>query len=129
LSVASTFVALESLKYSTPEIVATNSIRCSTPAKAAHTFRNCRGFDTGQRRGRGRGQNIFNIVIAAQADILEAKENGLCPIAPENYFIVTQETAAGHAFLPAEPETAGRDGAYRGAVASSAFKTAASSSV
>src|SRR2546430_16978324 len=72
--------------------------------KAAPPSHNCRGFDTRQRRGRGRGQNIFNIVIAPQADILAAKENGLCAIAPENNFIVTQETAAGHAFLPTEPE-------------------------
>src|SRR6266851_8377214 len=72
--------------------------------KAPHAFGNCRGLDSRECRGRGGGKNIFNVMIAAQADVTAAQDHCFGAVAPEDNFIVPEEASDGHPFLPAEPE-------------------------
>ena len=90
-SVASTLVALESLKYSTPEIVGDEFEPVLDAGEAAHARGDRRRLDADQYRGRGRGQNIFHIVLAAQADVAVGAAERSRAIAAENDLVVAQK--------------------------------------
>ena len=69
LSVASTLVAFESLKYSTPRNRGDEFDPVLDSREGAHALGDRGRLDSRQRRGRRSGQNIFDVVLAAQADV------------------------------------------------------------
>src|ERR1700752_3317761 len=73
------------------------------PRERANAFLNRSRLDARQPRCCGSSQNIFDVVISAQADDLALEEDGLGPVAPEHDFVATQKATIRYIFLAAKP--------------------------
>ena len=72
--------------------------------EAAHGGGDFRRSDTREKGGRTGGQNVFEIVLPAQADIGAIQQPSIFAFAPKDDLLAAQIGAADDTFRSAEPE-------------------------
>src|SRR5690242_17635955 len=72
--------------------------------EAAHGASEIRSGDAGEKSGRCGGQHVFEVVLAAQADVGATEERNVFSLMSTNDLLALQTSAAGDALGPAEPE-------------------------